>query len=323
MKKDYPTAAERLKELTDQLEAGVREVFTSDRYLAYLKTMSKFHRYSFGNVLLIAMQCPSASCVAGFHAWKKNFGRTVKKGERGIRILAPCPYTRMVETEKIDPYSKRPVLDASGAPVKETVLVHKQAFRPVTVFDISQTEGKELPTLGVRELTGDVAQYDRIIAAVTALAPVPVRYDAAILQGASKGCYSHLEQCIYIRPDMSQTQTLKTLIHETAHSMLHATTVENGEITETVKKDRHTREVEAESIAYVVCRHFGIDTAEYSFGYIAGWSKGRELPELRSALESIRSTAAGLIDGIESRCPELLPPEPVTEEKSRPERKQR
>lgn len=181
MKKDYPTAAERLKELTDQLEAGVREVFTSDRYLAYLKTMSKFHRYSFGNVLLIAMQCPSASCVAGFHAWKKNFGRTVKKGERGIRILAPCPYTRMVETEKIDPHSKRPVLDASGAPVKETVLVHKQAFRPVTVFDISQTEGKELPTLGIRELTGDVAQYDRIIVSVTALAPVPVRYDATIL----------------------------------------------------------------------------------------------------------------------------------------------
>lgn len=323
MKKDYPTAAERLKELTDQLEAGVREVFTSDRYLAYLKTMSKFHRYSFGNVLLIAMQCPSASCVAGFHAWKKNFGRTVKKGEKGIRILAPCPYTRMVETEKIDPHSKRPVLDASGAPVRETVLVHKQAFRPVTVFDISQTEGKELPTLGIRELTGDVAQYDRIIAAVTDLAPVPVRYDVAILQGTSKGCYSHLEQCIYIRPDMSQTQTLKTLIHETAHSMLHAATVENGEITETVKKDRHTREVEAESIAYVVCRHFGIDTAEYSFGYIAGWSKDRELPELRSALECIRSTAAGLIDGIESRCPELLPPEPITEEKSRPERKQR
>ena len=300
MKKDYPTAAERLKELTDQLEAGVREVFTSDRYLAYLKTMSKFHRYSFGNVLLIAMQCPSASCVAGFHAWKKNFGRTVKKGERGIRILAPCPYTRMVETEKIDPYSKRPVLDASGAPVKETVLVHKQAFRPVTVFDISQTEGKELPMPGIRELTGDVAQYDRIIAAVIDLAPVPVRYDIAILQGTSKGCYSHLE-----------------------HSMLHAATVENGEITETVKKDRHTREVEAESIAYVVCRHFGIDTAEYSFGYIAGWSKDRELPELRSALECIRSTAAGLIDGIESRCPELLPPEPITEEKSRPERKQR
>lgn len=323
MKTDYPTAAERLKELTDKLETGVTELFSSERYTEYLKTMSKFHHYSFGNVLLIAMQYPSASRVAGFHAWKKNFHRTVKKGEKGIRILAPCPYTRMVETEKIDPHSKQTVRDANGNPIKETVVVQKQAFKVVTVFDISQTEGKELPTIGVSELTGEVSQYERITAAITDLAPVPIYYDDSILRGGSKGCYSHLEQCIYVRPDMSQMQTLKTLIHETAHSMLHASTVENGEITATVPKDRHTREVEAESIAYVVCQHFGVDTSEYSFGYVAGWSKGRELQELKASLDCIRSTAAELIDGIESRCPELLPPEPATEEKSQTKRQER
>ena len=317
------TTDERLDCLMEQLEKGTQNIFESGRYAEYLAVMSKFHHYSFRNTILIFLQNPNASHVAGFHAWKKDFGRSVKAGEHGIQILAPCPKRKWMDHDKIDPATGLPVKDENGNTMQERTIITIPRYRVVTVFDVSQTEGKELPTLGIRELTGDVAQYARIIAAVTDLAPVPVRYDVAILQGASKGCYSHLEQCIYIRPDMSQTQTLKTLIHETAHSMLHAATVENGEITGTVKKDRHTREVEAESIAYVVCRHFGIDTAEYSFGYIAGWSKDRELPELRSALECIRSTAAGLIDGIESRCPELLPPEPVTEEKSRPERKQR
>ena len=310
------TTDERLDRLMEQLEKGTQNIFESGRYAEYLAVMSKFHHYSFRNTILIFLQNPNASHVAGFHAWKKDFGRSVKAGEHGIQILAPCPKRKWMDHDKIDPATGLPVKDENGNTMQERTIITIPRYRVVTVFDVSQTEGKELPTLGIRELTGDVAQYDRIIAAVTDLAPVPVRYDVAILQGTSKGCYSHLEQCIYIRPDMSQTQTLKTLIHETAHSMLHAATVENGEITETVKKDRHTREVEAESIAYVVCRHFGIDTAEYSFGYIAGWSKDRELPELRSALECIRSTAAGLIDGIESRCPELLPPEPITEEKS-------
>lgn len=301
-----PSRAEQVKALTDKLEQGVKDLFESDRFTAYLSTMSKFHMYSFNNILLIAMQYPGASRVAGFQAWKKDFGRTVKRGEKGIKIFAPCPYKTFVEQEKYDPDTQRPILDSKGNPVRETVLVKRQSFKVVTVFDVSQTEGKELPRLGVEELSGTVAQFQSLSNALEQLSPVPVHYEAPASPNA-KGSYSHLEQCVYVRPGMSQTQTLKTLIHEIAHAKLHALPIENGVVTSLPEKDRHTREVEAESVAYVVCQHFGVDTSDYSFGYVAGWSRGREMEELKASLECIRTTAADLIDGIESRCPELFP----------------
>lgn len=285
----------RVKALTEQLETGVKAVFESEKYKAYLKAMSKFHHYSFGNVMLILMQCPEASMVAGYTTWKKQFGRTVKKGERGIMILAPAPYKRIVETEKIDPLTKAPILDANGDPVRETDYIVQQSFKVAYVFDVSQTEGRELPSLGVGELSGEVEHFERIFAAVKALSPVPVEYRPA---QKSKGCYSHLEQKIYLNRGMSQVQTLKTLIHETAHALLHARS-------EAADKNRHTKEVEAESIAYVVCQHFGIDTADYSFPYVTSWSRGRELDELKASLDCISKTASGLITAMESACPKL------------------
>lgn len=285
----------RVKALTEQLETGVKAVFESEKYKAYLNAMSKFHHYSFGNVMLILMQCPEASMVAGYTTWKMQFGRTVKKGEHGIMILAPAPYKRLVETEKIDPLTKAPILDANGDPVRETDYIVQQNFKVVYVFDVSQTEGRELPSLRVGELSGEVEHFARIFAAVEALSPVPVEYRPA---QKSKGCYSHLEQKIYLNQGMSQVQTLKTLIHETAHALLHARP-------EAADKDRHTKEVEAESIAYVVCQHFGIDTADYSFPYVTAWSSGKELDELKASLDCISKTASGLITAMESACPEL------------------
>lgn len=285
----------RVKALTEQLETGVKAVFESEKYKAYLKAMSKFHHYSFSNVMLILMQCPEASMVAGYTTWKKQFGRMVKKGEHGIMILAPAPYKRIVETEKIDPLTKAPILDVNGDPVRETDYIVQQSFKVVYVFDVSQTEGRELPSLGVGELSGEVEHYERIFAAVEALSPVPVEYRPA---QKSKGCYSHLEQKIYLNQGMSQVQTLKTLIHETAHALLHARP-------EAADKDRHTKEVEAESIAYVVCQHFGIDTADYSFPYVSSWSSGKELDELKASLDCISKTASGLITAMEAACPEL------------------
>ena len=285
----------RVKALTEQLETGVKAVFESEKYKDYLKAMSKFHHYSFGNVMLILMQCPEASMVAGYTTWKKQFDRTVKKGEHGIMILAPAPYKRIVEIEKIDPLTKAPILDANGDPVRETDYIVQQNFKVVYVFDVSQTEGRELPCLGVGELSGEVEHFARIFAAVEALSPVPVEYRPA---QKSKGCYSHWEQKIYLNRGMSQVQTLKTLIHETAHALLHARP-------EAADKDRHTKEVEAESIAYVVCQHFGIDTADYSFPYVTAWSSGKELDELKASLDCISKTASGLITAMESACPEL------------------
>ncbi len=310
---DYPTKTERLKVLTDKLESGVAELFESDRFAAYLNTMSKFHHYSFGNVLLIAMQFPGASQVAGFHTWKKKFGRTVKKGEKGIQILAPCTFTQRTEQDKIDPTTQRPGLDDNGQPLKETAAVQCRQFRIEYVFDVSQTEGRELPTLN-HELSGDVTQYNAIHAALKELSPVPIVFEP--LPGTAKGCYSHMEQRIVIRPGMSQTQTLKTMIHEIAHAKLHSLPVKKSIVRDAPQKDRSTREVEAESVAYVVCQHFGIDTSDYSFGYVAGWSKGRELAELKSSLNCIRAAAAEIIGGIELKCPELAPSGPEYEKKA-------
>ena len=287
--------AERVKALTEKLEAGVKEVFESEKYKTYLKAMSRFHHYSFGNVMLILIQCPEASLVAGYTTWKKQFGRTVKKGEHGIQIIAPVKCSKLVSQDKLDPDTQQPVMGPDGKPEKEPVFVQYQGFQVAYVFDVSQTEGRELPSLGVDELTGDVPNFDAMFSAVEAISPVPVEFRPV---SAAKGCYNHLERKIYVNEGMSQVQTLKTLIHETAHALLHARP-------EAADKDRHTKEVEAESIAYVVCQHFGIDTADYSFPYVTSWSSGKELDELKASLDCISKTASGLITAMESACPEL------------------
>ena len=288
---------ERVKALTEKLENGVKAVFESEDYARYLQAMSKFHHYSFGNCMLIFFQCPHASAVAGYTTWKK-MGRTVKKGEKGIQILAPCPFKALIEQNKLDDRG-RIVFGPDGQPETESTLVNLTRFKIAYVFDVSQTEGKELPTIGVDELTGDVEGFDDIFSAVEALSPVPIHYREP---QASKGCYNHLEQCIYINEGMSQVQTMKTLIHETAHAKLHALPVSAGIIMGTPVKDRRTREVEAESIAYVVCQHFGIDTSDYSFAYVTGWSRNKETPELKSSLDCIRNTSAEMIKATEKEC---------------------
>ena len=291
---------EQIRALTEKLESGVKAVFESEDYAKYLEAMSKFHHYSFGNCLLIFFQCPEASAVAGYTTWKK-LGRTVKKGEKGIQILAPCPQKLLVEKDKLDAQGNT-VIGPDGQPEKESAVINRQRFKIAYVFDMSQTEGKELPSLGVNELTGDVEGSDSIFHAVEFLSPVPIYYREP---QRSKGCYNHLEQCIYVNEGMSQVQTLKTLIHETAHAKLHALPVENGVITGKPEKDSPTREVEAESVAYVVCQHFGVDTSDYSFAYVTGWSRGKQLPELKASLDCISTTAAEMIDALEAACPAI------------------
>ena len=291
---------EQVKALTEKLENGVKAIFESEDYARYLEAMSKFHHYSFGNCMLIFFQCPEAQAVAGYTTWKK-LGRSVKKGEKGIQILAPCPQKILVEQNKLDEQGHA-ILGPDGQPEKESAIVKRQRFKIVYVFDLSQTEGKELPSFGVDELTGDVEGFDSIFHAVEALCPVPIHYREP---QASKGCYNHLEQCIYVNEGMSQVQTLKTLIHETAHAKLHALPVKGAVIMGTPTKDQNTREVEAESIAYVVCQHFGIDTSDYSFAYVTGWSRDKELPELKASLDCISTTAAEIIDALEAACPAI------------------
>lgn len=283
---EYTSPSERLKTLTDQLEQGVSDIFQSGQYAAYLTAMSKFHHYSFGNTMLIFMQCPNATHVAGYHDWRRNFGRQVKRGERGITILAPCPYRRREEVEETAP---------DGSTATTIQLVQRVGFRTVTVFDVSQTEGKPLPEL-VHKLTGGVVDYERITEAISHLSPYPISIEA--FPGAAFGCCNFAERRILVQPDMSQVQTIKTMIHEVSHAKLHAPK-EGAAPEENRSEQRSSREVEAESVAYVVCQHFGIDTSDYSFGYVAGWSRGKDLTQLRASLERIRDTAAELIDSID------------------------
>ena len=250
--------------------------------------MSKFHSYSWGNVLLIRLQCPHASMVAGYGDWKTKHGRQVKRGEKGITILAPCPYYKREAVGPADP-------EEPGEEQQD--LVQKLGFRTVTVFDISQTEGKPVPRLGVPQLAGDVAGYEALLAKLKAVSPVPVEMGA--LPPGTHGVYRHLEQTITLSPGMGQLQTVKTLIHEIAHAKLHALPVADGVIAGRHEKDRTTREVEAESVAYVVCQYLGLDTSDYSFGYIAGWSRGRDTAQLRASLDCIRGASAGLIDALD------------------------
>ena len=294
--------AEKLKEITDRLEQGITELFDSERYKEYLKVMSKFHNYSFRNTVLIAMQKPDASLVAGFSAWKNNFGRNVMKGQKGIKIIAPSPFKIKQEMEKIDPHTQKPVIGKDGKPVTEEKEITIPAYKVVSVFDVSQTEGRELPDIAVDELTGDVDRYKDFFAALEKTSPVPIGFEK--IEGGAHGYY-HLEnKRIAIDEGMSQLQTLKTAIHEIAHAKLHDIDL-NAPKDEQPRVDRRTREVEAESVAYTVCQHYGLDTSDYSFGYVAGWSSGRELAELKSSLETIRSAAAEIINSIDANIAEL------------------
>ena len=299
---DAKTEKQKVKEITDKLEEGLKELFESEKYKSYLSTMSKFHNYSFNNTLLIAMQKPEATLVAGYQAWQKNFNRHVNKGEKGIRILAPAPYKIKEERDKLDPVTGEIVLDKDGMPQTEEVEIKIPAFRAVSVFDISQTDGEPIPELEAKELLSTVEGYEDFIKAVTYVAPVPIGFED--IPGDSKGYFNTVENRIAVQEGMSESQTLKTMVHETAHSMLHSKEVNKEDILAPAK-DRNTKEVEAESIAYTVCQHFGIDTSEYSFGYIAGWSSGKDMKELKSSLDTIRRTASELITGIEEQLREI------------------
>ena len=295
--------AEKLKEITDRLEQGITELFESERYREYLRVMSKFHNYIINNTLLIAMQKPDASLVAGFSAWKNNFGRNVMKGQKGIKIIAPSPYKVKQEMKKIDPHTQQPIIGKDGKPVTEEKEITIPAYKVVSVFDVSQTEGKELPDIAVDELTGDVERYKDFFAALEKTSPVPIGFEQ--IPGSSHGYYHLEDKRIAIQEGMSELQTLKTAIHEIAHAKLHDIDLNAPENEQQPRVDRRTREVEAESVAYTVCQHYGLDTSDYSFGYVAGWSSGRELSELKSSLETIRSAAAEIINSIDETLAEL------------------
>ena len=285
-------SAERMKEITDRLETGIQELFDSDRYKAYLTTMAKFHNYSFNNTLLIAMQ--GGQLVAGFNKWKDTFHRTVKKGEKGIKILAPAPYKVKQKMEKLDEQGK-PILDKDGKPLTEEKTVRIPAFKVVSVFDVSQTEGEPLPSIAVDELSGSVQDYQDFFKALEQASPVPIGFED--IEGGAHGYFHLLDKRIAIQEGMSQLQTIKTAIHEIAHAKLHAIDPDDPE--QTNRPDSRTREVQAESVAYAVCQHYGLDTSEYSFGYVAGWSSGRELAELKASLEIIRNAAHELISALD------------------------
>lgn len=300
---DERTEKQKVQEITDKLEEGLKELFESEKYKTYLSTMSKFHNYSFNNTLLIAMQKPEATLVAGYKAWQKNFERHVNKGEKAIRILAPAPYKIKEERDKLDPVTGEMMFDENGMPQKEQVEVTIPAFRAVSVFDVSQTDGKPIPELEAQELLSTVEGYEDFVQALMNVAPVPIGFED--IPGDSKGYFHTEKKRIAVQENMSESQTLKTMVHEVAHSMLHNKEINRDDLIEEPAKDRNTKEVEAESVAYTVCQHFGIDTSDYSFGYIAGWSSGKDMKELKSSLDTIRKTASELITGIEGALREL------------------
>ena len=366
--------AQQVREITDKLEQGIKELFESERFKEYLRTMSKFYHYSFSNTLLIAMQKPEATYVAGYTSWQRNFDRQVMKGEKGIKILAPAPYKAKEEREKIDPSTQKPVLDADGKPVTETVEVMRPAFKVVSVFDISQTDGKELPDIIVDELSGSVENYAAFFEALKQESPAPIAFED--IPGGAKGYFSPVENRIAIREGMSEIQTIKTAIHEIAHAKLHSIdrpepepswkivmisdggtkrdflsgfasetdaneaaeregwrfvdenrfewrleVEEDTSAVQEMRKDRHTKEVEAESVAYTVCQRYGIETSDYSFGYIAGWSSDKETKELKGSLETIRKTAAEMIDSIDAKLKVLLAEKTQTTTRDLPRRR--
>ena len=291
--------ADQLKEITERLEQGVKDIFTSEMYTKYLLTMSKFHNYSFNNTLLIAMQRPDATLVAGYNAWKNKFNRYVKKGEKGIQIIAPAPVKEREEREKIDKDTGLTVLNESGEPEIEVVERVIPRFRVTTVFDYAQTDGEPLPTLEVNELTARVKDYTLLKEAIEQVSPVPIRFGE--IEGSAKGYYSHMDKEICVCADMGESQTIKTMIHEVAHAMLHDSDQmkQRGE-----EKDQLTKETEAESIAFTVCSALGIDTSDYSFPYVASWASGKELKELKDSMDTIRLTATDFLEKLEAAVAE-------------------
>lgn len=289
---------DELQQITDKLEKGVLEVFQSDRYKQFLDTMAKFPRYSVNNSLLIMMQKPDAQLCQSFTGWKQ-MGRYVKKGEKGISILAPAPYKIEREQTKLDEKG-RPVFDADGEPVKEKVEVTIRAFKVVKTFDLSQTDGKELPTIGPSELVGNIEGYPKLLQALQEISPVPVSFE--LIDGDAKGFYHLEDKKIVVQDGMSEVQTIKTLLHEMAHQKLH----DKDNVPEVKDISRNGKEVEAESVAYVVCQHYGINTSDYSFSYVAGWSEGKETPELKASLDKIRQTASEFIYQIDQKMEVLM-----------------
>lgn len=292
---------EKMKEITDRLQAGLEELFNSEKYAEYLRVMSQFHHYSFNNTLLIAMQKPDATLVAGYHAWEKKFNRHVMKGEKGIQIIAPAPFKEKHEQEKVDSETGEVVLREDGQPETEEVTIVIPRFKVSTVFDLSQTDGDPLPELGPGELTASVENYEVFMNAIRSVAPVPIRFDE--IQSGAKGYYDNANKEIVIQNGMSEMQTMKTAVHETAHAILHDKDImqEQG-----IQKDQMTKEVEAESVAFVSLAHFELDTSDYSFPYIAGWSSGRDTKELKASLDTIRKTSSEIIDGIEASMREQM-----------------
>lgn len=305
------TQKEKITEITTKLEQGIKDLFASDKFKEYLSAMSKLHRYSFRNSLLIFMQKPDASMVAGYTSWQKNFKRQVRKGEHGIKIFAPAPYKATKEVERIDKTTNNPIIGKDGKPLTDTVEYTVPAFKITTVFDVSQTDGEPLPSLGVDELTGSVDRYTDFQTALEKISPVPIGFEN--IESGAKGYYSNSERRIAVQEGMSEVQTLKTLIHEISHAKLHAVEDVNS-IKPEEQIDRNAKEVEAESIAYTVCQRYGIDTSDYTFGYVAGWSSGKELPELKASLATIQKTADEIITGIEEHFAELVKDKTVTKE---------
>ena len=305
--------ADKVKEITARLEQGVQAIFDSDRYKEFLTAMSKFHDYSLNNTILIAMQ--GGNLVKGFRQWEKEFDRHVKSGEKGIKIFAPAPYKVKKLVDKIDPETRKPMLDREGKPVKEEKEITVPAFKVVTVFDITQTEGKEFPDLSVKPLLADVEQYEDFFAALEKASPVPIAFEQ--INSGANGYFSLTDKRIAIKEGVSELQAVKTAIHEIAHAKLHDVDL-NAPPEQQNRVDRHTREVQAESVAYTVCQHFGLDTSDYSFGYVAGWSSGKEMTELKASLETIQAAAKELITEIEGHFTELQQQRQAEQEQQTP-----
>lgn len=301
------TNKQRLKDITDSIENGIKELFDSDKYKQYLQTMSRFHRYSVNNQMLIYMQNPNATLVAGYNKWHDQFGRNVKKGEKGIKIIAPTPFKKKIEETKLDPDTKLPMLDENGKPVTEEKEVQIPMFRVVSVFDVSQTAGKPVPQLA-SDLSGNVQNYEAFMEAIKRSSAVPISFEP--INNNTDGYFSLEEQKIVIREGMSEVQTVSALLHELAHSKLHnpnsIESVQSNEQTEeNAKISRNTEEVQAESISFAVCAYYGIKTDENSFGYIASWSKDKELPELKDSLAVINKTSNEMINDIDKNYAEI------------------
>jgi hypothetical protein len=295
---DPKAAAEARKkemdEITVKLEKGVKDIFTTDSYKDYLNFCAKLPRYSVNNQILIMMQKPEATMCQSFSGWKE-MNRHVLKGEKGIRILAPAPYKMEREQDKLDG-SGKPILDKDGEPVKEKVEVTINAFKPVSTFDVSQTDGDPIPTIGVAELTGTVDGYKTLLDALKDVIPVPITFEN--IESGAKGYFHVEENRIAVQEGMSEAQTVKTILHEAAHQALHSKEAQDAS---SEQKSKNQKETEAESVAYIVCQHYGIDTSDYSFGYVASWSEGKEVPELKASLDTIRKTASDLIVKIDEK----------------------